>query len=63
MVYQNLFNEHFSTIGQQTAQHIPQTTKHFTDYIDIDQQSSFAFFPIGPTAVVETVNKLHDKNT
>ena len=59
----NLFNEHFSSIGTRTAQLVPPSSVDYTQFLNVDQQTSFAFFPIGPFAIVETVNKLHDKST
>ena len=58
----NHFNEHFVSIGIKTANSVQPSETDFRKFIRRNPDS-FALFPLGPSQIVEIVDKLHDKNT
>ena len=60
----NIFNNHFASIGPKLASKIPQSHKHFSNYLPKSSiLESFAFQPITPSEVeLEILSTPHNKS-
>lgn len=57
------FNSFFATIGPDLADKIPQSQRHFTDYLAKNNPPPFSFAPIDQNAVVKIIEGLKSKPT
>ena len=55
------FNNQFSKIGIQTNQNVPQSNKHFTEYMPIRNMRSMFLYPVAPSDVLFNTYNLKPK--
>ena len=54
----NAFNRHFSSIGPSLANDIPESTKHFSDYLIVTSENIFQLAPTNSHRVFTLLSKL-----
>ena len=57
----NEFCKYFTEIGKSYADNIPQSTKHFSEYLRNKQENSFYFIPTNPVEISQMIDKLKPK--
>ncbi len=57
------FNLYFSTIGEQTSQSVPQTHKHYKDYLNHPSINSMYLDQVEPHDIVNIVRNLKPKTS
>ena len=54
----NIFNKHFSSVGEQLASKMPSSNKHFSQYLNYSTYpNSFFFTPITPSDSLSQSNR------
>ena len=59
----NGFNDYFVNVGQEQASKIPNSTKHFTDFLGERCHSSLFFNPTNQEEIFKVVNSLKNKKS
>ena len=59
----NIFNEYFSSIGENLAQNIPASDKHFVDFLGNPNPDSIFFVPIHKYEILDIVSNLDNKKS
>ena len=59
----NIFNTYFSSIGENLAQNIPPTNKHFSDFLGARNPNSIFFTPTNRHEIINIVFGLNDKKS
>ena len=59
----NIFNKHFSSIGETLAQNIPQSKKSFTDFLNAPNTNSIFFVPAHRFEIIDIVSHLKNKKS
>ena len=59
----NIFNNYFSSIGENLAVNIPPSNKHFVDFLGQPNQKSIFFVPTHRCEVLDMVSKLKTKKS
>ena len=59
----NGFNDYFVNVGQEQASKIPNSTKHFTDFLGERCNSSLFFNPTNKEEIFKVVNSLKNKKS
>ena len=57
------FNNYFSKIGKLTSQNVPNSPKHYTDYLTNPVLNSIFIEPIEPSKLIDIVNKMKPKTS
>ena len=59
----NIFNSYFSTIGENLANNIPPTTKHFSKFLDKSITNSIFFAPTTKYEITDIVTAMKNKQS
>ena len=57
------FNNYFSNIGKITNQNVPQTNKHYTEYLYAPRQKSMYVEPVETVELINIVSKMKSKTS
>ena len=57
------FNKFFANIGPDLAKSIPNSTKHFSEYLSEECRENFVFANVTPNILLDALNKLKNKNS
>ena len=59
----NVFNNYFSSIGENLARDIPPSNKQFVDFLDQPNPNSMFLLPTNRNEIISIVSKLHNKKS